>query len=537
LKRVKIIISSCILVIAIVFLNIPQAASFTIPEYLNYETGCIPDDRVPVDIIDVPQSSGSLPSSCDLSEEPYFPCIRHQVGSSCSAWATTYYQFGFQVAQNNAWIAKNDPTKQMSPKFVYNLCNNGTDLGISLEEAYEVLSKQGSVPYSQFPSSSVNPLEHKEWFTDTEVMRQSLKYRVSEYTLARFSPPTEDTPINEGPESSCLNTMKSYLMSGHVLVISTYFYSWDYDHLPMQTDTELTNQLVCTKSVGYSGYHAMAVVGYNDDIWYDYNQDGIKQDNEMGAFKLANSHGTEYGNDGFIWVMYDALNTVSNFLSQNVPGRSRVFVNYRFNYIYVDNYPLDITVEVSLRQNNRSQIDVDLGISNTVSNTYTQSKDTILDYSGGTYSFNGDNQISEATFVFDYYSLVSLPTSYKNYYVSITDDIGNSDTYLESIKFVDSAQHTVVNDIINQSISSENVLKKYKIGLLGDVNNDGYVDGTDLNLVNYYIVHATNFNNDQLKTADVDGDGDINAIDLTFLNRKIYGIIDHLPAGVFTYLE
>ena len=51
------------------------------------------------------------------------------------------------------------------------------------------------------------------------------------------------------------------------------------------------------------------------------NEDGIIQNYEKGAFKIVNSWGERYGNDGYMWVMYDALNRVSNATNQNVPNR------------------------------------------------------------------------------------------------------------------------------------------------------------------------------------------------------------------------
>ena len=44
------------------------------------------------------------------------------------------------------------------------------------------------------------------------------------------------------------------------------------------------------------------------NIWIDINHNDKVDDGEMGAFKIANSWGTEYGTNGFAWVAYDALN-------------------------------------------------------------------------------------------------------------------------------------------------------------------------------------------------------------------------------------
>ena len=43
----------------------------------------------------------------------------------------------------------------------------------------------------------------------------------------------------------------------------------------------------------------------------DFNNDKVDA-GEMGAFKIANSWGKTYRNNGFTWVAYDALNEVSS---------------------------------------------------------------------------------------------------------------------------------------------------------------------------------------------------------------------------------
>ena len=56
----------------------------------------------------------------------------------------------------------------------------------------------------------------------------------------------------------------------------------------------------------------MAIVGYNDNIWTDINNNDKVDAGEMGALKIVNSWGTGYCNGGFVWVAYDALNSVTS---------------------------------------------------------------------------------------------------------------------------------------------------------------------------------------------------------------------------------
>ena len=72
-------------------------------------------------------------------------------------------------------------------------------------------------------------------------------------------------------------------------------------------------------------------------LYYDLNKNGKIESFEYGAFLVANSWGNNRDNDGFIWVMYDALNQVSNAANCNMEGREPAFENY--NYFFINFIP------------------------------------------------------------------------------------------------------------------------------------------------------------------------------------------------------
>ncbi len=67
-------------------------------------------------------------------------------------------------------------------------------------------------------------------------------------------------------------------------------------------------QIIAVAAAMSSSGHRMTIVGYDDSIYFDHNGDGVIQESEKGAFKIVNSWGTSYENNGFCWVSYDALN-------------------------------------------------------------------------------------------------------------------------------------------------------------------------------------------------------------------------------------
>ena len=64
--------------------------------------------------------------------------------------------------------------------------------------------------------------------------------------------------------------------------------------------------------------------------------------------------------------------------------------------------------------------------------------------------------------------------------------------------------------------------------LLGDVNGDGKVNGTDTNLIFRHVSGTTELTGDQLKAADVNGDGKINGTDTNLVFRFVSGTLDTL---------
>lgn len=518
----------------------------THPFNLTRGTGCLESNDTPViDTNENMSSSPVLPSSVDLSTSVSFPSVGDQGQySSCAAWASTYYQFGYQVAAMNSWNAKNDPTKQFSPKWTYNIINEGLDEGSSLLGAYELLSQQGAVRFSEFtPSTDVNSYytsEYTEWCLNKDSIKNALQYRISEYQHLSFARGTADTPIVSA-NSVCLTIMKSLLNSGKVLTIRTDFGEWDYQNLSMQYDSSLNGQSVCIKQYDADQKrdgHAMAIVGYDNNITYDLNGDGFIQNYEKGAFKIVNSWGEGYGNQGFMWVMYDALNKVSNAPVQNVSTRNPIFEDYSYYYINVEEYPLDLIAEVTLSQSSRKDVQVKVGQSDYSSISPTNNLYTMLRYRGGNLNFTGLSQNrSTATFVFDYSTLCQPEISRQNFYVTITDRDPDNLTLINSIKLIDKTGKTVVNNTFNRSIDQIAVLYKYSLGRVGDVNNDGQIDTRDTTALQNYLSGALEFTADDILVADVSGDGTIDVNDVVALQYYIAGITDTFANGYFVNLN
>ena len=250
-----------------------------------------------------------LPDSVDNSTSPYFPEIGNQ-GSmgSCTSWAHVYYSFTYAI--NKSRGVKTTPENTFSPQWSYNLTSNGEGEGSTAADIEWFLEKQGGVPLSMVPYTE-DPVN---WCSDLDVWRESINNRLAD-TIKYNSFGTRTTQITS-PSDPKLTEVKTALAKGEILTFSTEIYSWVTTKLKSHKDAPGNDAYVGQEAVKYvdggEGSHAMTIVGYNDNIWVDVNDNGKVDSGEMGAFKIANSWGKGYHNDGFIWFAYDAINLYSS---------------------------------------------------------------------------------------------------------------------------------------------------------------------------------------------------------------------------------
>lgn len=357
--------------------------------------------------------------------------------------------------------------------------------------------------------------------------------------------------IVTSPESSCILGLKELLCSGHILLFSTDYGVGVYDTTGVYYDevneryynnsdwvykTLNNGEWACimgeNNTTSNTG-HAMTIVEYDDTIWYDYNHNNIQESSELGAFKIANSHGTEYANDGFIWVMYDALNRSSNFDEYNTSCRQPIIKSYRVEYIEVGENNNDLMVEVNLSQTKRRQHGVYLGVDE------LNIMELMQLYSSGGFRYDGRFSpftTQSASFPLSFDKIISGDRPWYNYQIKIHDLTENDPTYINSIIIKDRTGKIIVNDTIGINIDYDQRIYNYYIGMMGDVNDDGQINESDVALLQYYFSNIGSLSPEQEIVSDVDGDNVITIVDVTWIQRKIIGMIDEFSNGAFALL-
>lgn len=220
-----------------------------------------PDQKVAV--IEIP---ANMPSSVDLSQ--YLPEVRSQgTQGSCVAWATGYYLKTFQENLENDRKNTSSNDLNLSPAFIFNQIKVQPCDGAVVSKGLELLVTQGVSTWSEFPYDDDNCFV----MPTPELIELASPNKIKEFYYLN--------------ETQVFEQSKAFLNNDQPIVIAI---SIDRNYFGAREGSDA----VYRKFTKDDGGHAMLVVGYDD----------AKQ-----AFKVVNSWGKNWGNNGFVWIDYKAF--------------------------------------------------------------------------------------------------------------------------------------------------------------------------------------------------------------------------------------
>ncbi len=472
-----------------------------------------------------------LPPSYDLSTSQYFPPIGNQGSQgSCVAWATGYYQFTF--AKNKLLGITTTADNAASPAWIYNtrslvIIDDKIVSGMYIGDAYSHLKMFGDVTKGQF---GYNQYDSTSWVQNQEHMQEALNIRVSDYYVLTVSN-SSVTSVN----SMSLFQIKEALYLGNVLTASIILPDVMKTVYKYCDGKKIYYRGICgtddNGNVDYSN-HLVSIVGYDDSVWIDINGNGTAEAAEYGAFKIANSWGTNtsWGNGGYIWVSYDSLNAVSqvsgNWEENLNTVRRAMFstdadgINYLYKITVQEMKPLFIG-KISVTTNNAQNISIS-STSTEVSTYGNFTRTQQRPYGDEFFSsvpFNG-------TFLIDLTPTVvySADTSLTYIHTStkITDvDLEDDTLYLESP--LTNCTYSVIDSLgtelyeYSTTFTLNNhfrlISSSFDLSARGDVNYDQKMDSSDAQLVLRYVTGSVELSYLQMYYADYDMNGFVEAAD------------------------
>jgi hypothetical protein len=220
-----------------------------------------------------PFSGDELPRAVDLSKD--MPPVGNQGKQmSCTAWSVAYAVKSYQekLEERRSYVRSDgtmDANNVFSPSFIYNQINNGRDSGSFFVDAFNLLHEQGAASWADMPyqendfTSPPNP----------PAKARAKRYRIDYYRQINVQDPKE---------------IKAHLNAGYPVLIGATV-DQAFRDMPSGQIWRTTGQPL--------GAHAMVVIGYDDG---------------KNAFKVMNSWGRQWGDNGFGWIDYALFRRVVN---------------------------------------------------------------------------------------------------------------------------------------------------------------------------------------------------------------------------------
>jgi C1A family cysteine protease len=341
----------------------------------------------------------------DNSLSNYFPPIGSQGSQgSCTGWAAAYYYNTYtQAMDENITVSTGDYNNICSPAFIYNLENDGVDLGANTASVVARLNDVGASSWNLFPYNQYN---YTTWPTENAWV-DALKRRTnSSFSIGHWY---------WGCSDAQLATIKQHLSNGHVAATRTDVYENWYNNYPDNT-TGINNGVLFANSGDNVGGHAMTIVGFDDDKSY---VDGGTT--KYGAFLIANSWGSGWGvpntaggsSKGFMWVAYEFFKA----------GNACFGIAY-YNSDRPDYRPTLYAVS-GLNHTQRGNVGYRGGVGNGPSPTWSSHKS--IDYDGGTSVAITDSR-RVAVDLTDGVSSISFPNVYLHIAMNVHSSASGSGT-------------------------------------------------------------------------------------------------------------
>jgi len=338
----------------------------------------VPELKMPAEY-----KSKDLPAIVDNSVQPYMREVFQQHMYSCGQAAGIAYNFTYEIDRARD-IPANVNENMYPTHFTWNWMNEGYGYyGVSFLHSFEVLRHCGNMNIADYGGTTYSGGESR-WISGYDMYYNGMGNRINKAFQIQIGTP-------EGLETF-KHWINDHLEGAPVGGVGSFYsqYMSASNTLPAGTPEE--GKYVLTY-FGGSANHAQTIVGYNDSIRWDYNNDGqytndidINNDGvvnmkdwEIGGFKMVQSYGgvPNWGDQGYAYMMYK---TVADNLGEGGIWNHCVYV-----LDVKETCEPQATMKVTLTHIKRDKLKVIAGVSNNVNATVPDYaiEFPILNYQGG----------------------------------------------------------------------------------------------------------------------------------------------------------
>ncbi len=232
----------------------------------------------------------NIPSSYSLKKYTPIPKSQGQFGT-CVGWSTAYAGMTILESINKSRTNREEITSNtFSPGFVYKQIKSKTDtwcqLGSSISDALEILKTKGVCKYSDMTEVNCPA------YLSPSLFSKASSYKIKDYAKI-FG-------LFDSKDFKTAAVKKSISQNNPVIIgmnTPESFYTAKEEWIPTETS-----------SLTYGG-HAMCIIGYDDNKY-------------GGAFEIMNSWGTQWGNEGYIWISYENFHKFVKYAYEMIDFRT-----------------------------------------------------------------------------------------------------------------------------------------------------------------------------------------------------------------------
>ena len=335
----------------------------------------------------------TLPDSIDNSTLPWFRSIFSQTSyPNCMQSTSIAYNFTYEINRLRD-LPASDSSNRYTTHFAWNFFNGGNGwYGVNYLYTMDVLKYHGTPSVEDYGGFYHGGGER--WMSGYDEWYNAMNNRISGIRK-----------IYVGDEEGLLTLkhwLNNHLDGSETGGVASFIACSPYGLHYLPAESPHAGKNVVT-SWCPDPHHGMTIVGYNDSIRYDYNEDGMftndvdlnddgiinMKDREIGALKFANSYGDGFANDGYCFMMYKTLADDLN--------HGGIWLNTVHILDAKAAHETLMSFKVSLQHNYRERIRVQAGISSDLASNKPEHIEsyTIFNYQGGRHYMQGNDTAVE----------------------------------------------------------------------------------------------------------------------------------------------
>lgn len=364
---------------------------------------------------------------------------------SCAAVASVFYNLTYELnrVRNKDGISD---TNKYPPNFTWNFLNGGSS-GTASSFVYnlDIIKSNGCANAVDF--GSLDPDDYTRWMSGYEKYHNSHLNKIEGYSI-----------ISSLYDSTNLLSLKHWLDHHHedsdfggIAFYSVIDGAWATTQT-LSDSSAYSGEYVIV-NWGQDGDHGMSIVGYSDNVKYDWggsgssnniqpdgefsntkdnNFDGVidVRDWEIGAFNVVGQMAVGSGNNGFVWILYKTV-------AENTDtADSKAWV-----LNVDDDYEPEIEIKGEIVQDKRSMMRIKYGKKDKANDPPPSTfgwKYTLFDYAGGLFPMQGDSAESNLEFSIDFNSEITPSTDFGKVFIKVrTSSNADSNTIIKNWSIVD----------------------------------------------------------------------------------------------------